>query len=573
MTFYQFSLPVILLSLISTSCYTQPEPPCGLNYGAPGDIENIQIAMLHGNQAEVKAAINQARNHRGTALGCPQDNYGPFEPVDISKPALSEVADAWNNLYRYKLASQNFSCPVIGRQFPRIGVGAYYAHMAGYFDDLETLARGADILEACQYSAKYAPEPLVVTPGLYAYYYGQGNDPCQLDPNSVAGSITQAFCQSGTEFCLTYDKGIFSGYTFAVNDVDTVQNQLIGDLGGAGYDQGWAAAFMLESILQQPDPLLKRKYQQSFLLAAEWAVKYPPVYNHNYTAKLIWLLAQAYAWTGREDFKAALIDKLERNLVPGILMDANDDGIVDETNPPVNFSDLALVASRPGRMWDGHNALPWYHSMNAWAMLEAYVAFRDKGDVALAEKYRPYVLAMLDNLADEITTIGISEDKSGAGWTDVPFSLLNGIWKIARFENEAHQNWENGAWAIWNSGAFEIQASRGMNLGLYLLILSDIPYQPLHERQEVLTSLSLDKTNGSPVMYPNPGNNFININLPEGSFEKYKIRIVNNQGRLVLQTSLSQPPYRLNTKELAKGTYVIKVTGKDYVFNGKIMIE
>ena len=84
----------------------------------------------------------------------------------------------------------------------------------------------------------------------------------------------------------------------------------------------------------------------------------PLVTNHNYTAKLIWMLAQLYNWTGREDFKSALTDRVERNLKPGVLMDVNNDSLVDGVTG-IPFSSLNEVARVPGRMWDGHNALPF----------------------------------------------------------------------------------------------------------------------------------------------------------------------------------------------------------------------
>ncbi|MEL6358277.1 MAG: hypothetical protein AAFQ37_15270, partial [Bacteroidota bacterium] len=311
----------------------------------------------------------------------------------------------------------------------------YWAQRAGYYNNLPKLKEIADMLTETQYTAANAPLPLVTHPGLYAYYYaGNNGGPCSL--NGVPGSATAMLCQAVPELCVTYNNGQFAGRLFGVNDHQIQDDQIIGDIGGAGFDQGWAGVFMLESALQQPDPTDREKYLASALLAGEWAMQHPLVTNHNYTAKLIWLLAQLYAVTGREDFKNSLVEKLESNLLPGVLMDIDEDGFVDGMAPPVAFADLHPIAQIPGRTWDGHNALPWYHSMNAWAMLEAYVAFRDRGNAELAVRYKPYAIAMLDNLAHEFLQIGLPQP-DGPGNRDIPLSLLLGTWKLAHYEEEA----------------------------------------------------------------------------------------------------------------------------------------
>jgi len=91
-------------------------------------------------------------------------------------------------------------------------------------------------------------------------------------------------------------------------------------------------------------------------------------------------------------------------------MGTDQNGFVDGVSPPVRFSDLAPLPQTPGRMWDGHNALPWYHSMNAWALAQANVAFRDRGDVELVGHYRPYVIVTIDNLPDEFIELGIPQN-------------------------------------------------------------------------------------------------------------------------------------------------------------------
>ena len=88
--------------------------------------------------------------------------------------------------------------------------------------------------------------------------------------------------------------------------------------------------------------------------------------NANYTAKLVWLLATMYALDGAAADRTALLDKLDRAVLPGVLMDADRDGQVDGV-PGCRFADLTAVARVPGRLWDGHNARPVYHAMIAQA--------------------------------------------------------------------------------------------------------------------------------------------------------------------------------------------------------------
>jgi hypothetical protein len=252
--------------------------------------------------------------------------------------------------------------------------------------------------------------------------------------------------------------------------------------GGAAYDHGWAGALMIEAWLQTTGPEDRSLFEASARLAAAWSAREPAVRNHNYTAKNIWLLAQLYALTGEAPYRDALLDRLERNLKPGVLMDRNADGLVDGmTHQP--FAELNPVARHPGRMWDGHNSILWYQAMNTWAMTEAYCAFRDRGDTDEAADLRHLAIAMLDNMAWELTQIGPGVD-IGEGAHPTPYALLVGLRKIAAVEQESHADWEAALAALWNTGYFESFEGRRStaNCGLYLLHLSGTPFVPLGER-------------------------------------------------------------------------------------------
>ncbi len=54
--------------------------------------------MRYGTTAATIEAINQAKNSRGTSLGCPQVAL-TYTPVNTSEPPLSEILAKWNEAY------------------------------------------------------------------------------------------------------------------------------------------------------------------------------------------------------------------------------------------------------------------------------------------------------------------------------------------------------------------------------------------------------------------------------------------------------------------------------------------
>ncbi|PWL32453.1 MAG: hypothetical protein DCO96_02610 [Fluviicola sp. XM-24bin1] len=256
------------------------------------------------------------------------------------------------------------------------------------------------------------------------------------------------------------------------------------------------------------------------------------------------LLAQMYNWTNDTIYRNELNYKLDKNLLPSVLMDADTDGLVDGTNPAIAFQDLTLTAQTPGRNWDGHNSLPWYNAMNAWAITDAYVAFRDRGDIQRAQELKPYVLAMLDNLSWEINNLGIIDDQLGV--RDLTYALLNGIWKVARYENESHPEWETAAWAMWNSGYFDVYSTHSVCVELYLCILTDTPYEPPFVR-EFFASID-ENTMASVRLFPNPAENEIRVKLE--SNEIYTVEIYDLNGRKVLSKENVQNSDQLNVSKL-----------------------
>jgi hypothetical protein len=499
-------LSALTLILLSKSSFTQVIPPCGLDYGSSSDETNISYQMRYGTIPDAVSAINQAKSTRSTALGCPQTELWYGMP-STTEPSLNEIINVWNSVAS-EISNYEAECPRIARYENNLALGAYYAMQAGYFTDTAALAIIGEMMYAQQYAPWNITSPDPRNEGIFGYIHVDEINPCY--PGGVVGESVEALCNALPQYCVTYINGMFAGESFAVSGQDDANNWFDG---GLAYDHGWAGVQMIEASLLQNDPLLREKFLQSALLAGQYAVSEHCVKNHNYTSKLIWLLAELYALTGEDTYKNELNYKLEKNLIPGILLDENDDGIVDGTNPPAYFSQLYSPAATPGRMWDAHNSLPWYHAMNAWAMVEAYVAFRDRGDTQRAAELKPYAIAMIDNLAREILYQGVvTPDQLGV--RDITYALQIAVWKIAIYENEEHDNWESAMWAMWNTGYFEDVSTHSICTGLFLLIKSGTDYVPLHLRET--SNVDLHFAYKSVRIYPNPTSDcvYIEANFP-----------------------------------------------------------
>lgn len=479
--------------LAAPLAHANPVLPCTTNrYGTQAEQIAIENAMFSGTAAQVQTAITNARNTRGDQVGCAEAAYPAGNFPSNTEPSLSTAASKWNTVHSPGLTitypmSSTYNCPRIGRMEPAAALGAWYARLAGYSTTsamLGQLRNIADKLEGTQSTTANfgGGMPSGVARGMYGYVNVPTTDTCYL--GGVQGSGVAAICSnaSTSQLCVTYTGGGWSGREFLIGD------QLGASFkdGGGAFDHGIAGVMMIEAYLaHKNDPVRGPKYLSSIQSAVNWAKAEYPVRNHNYTAKLIWFLAQAYSLTGDPSIKTNLKDKLDRNLKLAPLIDANADGNVDGMSSRP-FSTLAPAALTPGRSWDAHNALPWYHGMNSWAMLEAYVAFRDRGDTAEANNLRPYVITMLDNLAREVNTYGLLPGSIGTpelGMTQMMFALSLGLWKFAEYEGSVQNDWKTAAAMLWNRGMVNSYGSYNtMVAGTYLLYRSNVPYQPLWNR-------------------------------------------------------------------------------------------
>jgi len=446
---HRFAAGMLLSLLLNGHPVSAQVPACdGNRYGSSSQAALIEQRMQGSTADLVQAAIRDAQATRGLELGCAETTYiyGGGNP---GAPDTADILAAWS--IHAASATQAIDtydrCPALGRAAGAYALGGWTARGGGLGFDEAPLLAIAHNLRATQFLAERTPGALASWPGLFAYaeVLGDSTNACYVP--GVVGQSVASVCGLAPRLCVDYASGRFSGMRFGIGDYAAELG--IRD-GGAAFDQGWAGVMMVEAAIGASNATDREAFRRAALAAGEWALAEPPVRNHNYTAKLVWLLATFYDWTGDPRYRDGLIDKLERNLLPGVLMDQDGDGLVDGV--PLRFADLTAPAARtPGRMWDAHNALPWYQAMNTWAIIEAYVALRDRGDTALSTRLRPYALAMLDNLAAELAPAG-GLSPTGPGITQVAYAFAVGLWKVADHENLQRPAWEQVLWSIWNAG-------------------------------------------------------------------------------------------------------------------------
>jgi hypothetical protein len=464
-----------------------PSMPCNAigNYGTNAEQTAIDTAVETGTQAQFAAAVEAAENTRGTMVGCPGSTYTYDTTRTPTAPSFATVLANWNTQHVPNITSYSTACPDIGRNGSGYALATYYTALAGYPSNQTQLINIANMQLATQYSSStVGGNPL--NAGSFGYINTSPSNACYLTVNGgsqALGANVSNYCSTVPANCITYTSGLFAGDTFLFNDIG--DPDLVPD-GSMGFDHGWAGVMLLEATLQQNRSLYPQ-FQTALTLAGQWSINEPPVRDTNYTAKSVWLLAELYDETGNQQYYTALMYKLNHDMLVDILMpDPNNPANVYGMTPAMPFSSLTTVAQLPGRVWDGHNSLPSYMPMNAWALVEAYVALRDQGNTTDAATIRPYAIAILNNIAYEINVLGVPN----LGKTQLPVALLLGQWKIADYEKvpggSGNTNWLNAAWKLWNSGAATTFGTGTPSAALYVLYLSGTKYISLNQRYKSL---------------------------------------------------------------------------------------
>ena len=472
--------------------YIPPTAPCvgASDYGTPGeqgalDID-AELPVSAANQTTYVAAVQAGMNSRGNAVGCPGTAYTYQAAAATPIPTYAEALSNWTGTHVPGILTYSTACPDLGRTGAGYALASYYANLSGYTlpaatqQQLSTKVSAIDAMLAAEQFTSSNVSGALTNPGSFGYLNTAASNSCFF--TTLAGSVTlgsniNAFCTGVPSACTTYSSGLFKGLSFQVQDLGDLS--LVPD-GSMDFDHGFDGVALMEATIQQANS----PYAANLALAGQWAINEPAVRDINYTAKLVWLLAELYDRTGNAAYSASMLNKLNRGLLINELMpDPANPANVYGMSPVMPFAALTPVAQTPGRMYDGHNALPDYASINTWALVEAYVALRDQGDATNAALVRPYAIAAMNNLAYEINTFGVPS----LGKSQAPMALLLGLWKISAYEGfqgggSGGTNWESAAWRYWNNGAASNFGPETLNAALYLVYLSGKPYVPLKSR-------------------------------------------------------------------------------------------
>jgi hypothetical protein len=89
-------------------------------------------------------------------------------------------------------------------------------------------------------------------------------------------------------------------------------------------------------------------------------------------------------------------------------------------------------------------------------------------------------------------------------------------------------------------------------------------------KQSTLSTENLDM-NASILIYPNPTDYFVNIDLSKLPAENYKMELFDISSKLILQKNSTQSIERIDMSTFPGGTYILSVKGKSSLANFKIV--
>lgn len=453
---------------------SNPGEGCSKNiYG--GAKSPIQRALNIGDLERSKKEILAGKQTKGEDIGCPEYEL-EYTKYPTAKPTASDVYSTWTSNHKAKVDGLTFSCPQLGRSWASIGSTLALVNSNSFVSEPNLLINMAKHYLTTQYSPlNYSS----TSPRRYPY----GSFGIQVENDSsnecYRGDVAHASARTAynsyneqAPLTVVYDSGTYAGKRFLISDSDLRLNFVDG---GLSYDHGWITSFFYEMLrIMDPGPE-KTLLEQSFILASEWSRKHVAISNSNYTAKLVWNLALAYKYTGDIKYRDRMQEFLDLIIIPGILMDEDSDGKVDNTD--ILFKELHPLAQVPGRMWDSHNAAQWYQALNVIAITEAYVALRDKGDAILANNLKKYMIAVNDNLVNEVTKYGL-HSKLTIGFRGTSYAILNSVWKVKQYENLDKPLWEKASWVLWNTKFFSQHDAHIASMPLLFKILNEDRYNP-----------------------------------------------------------------------------------------------
>ena len=212
------------------------------------------------------------------------------------------------------------------------------------------------------YTQNYGSAAALTDPGVFGYISTTPTivvngktvaNPCFLSTSAGGTTVGQNityFC--GDTFkvtpptCVTYNAGAYAGTVFEVADLN--DRSRIPD-GSMDFDHAFNTVAFVEEQIKGPTGV--PDYSNVLYEAAQWAKNEPAVRNVNYSAKLVWALAEMYGRTGKTEYLTSLMHKLQRGIFYNMMMPDANPIYVANTNQTVLFSNLSEAAQRPGRMF------------------------------------------------------------------------------------------------------------------------------------------------------------------------------------------------------------------------------
>jgi hypothetical protein len=172
------------------------------------------------------------------------------------------------------------------------------------------------------------------------------------------------------------------------------------------------------------------------------------------------------------------------------------------------------------------------------------------------------------------TIYGTTKQGQAWVWVNAPaYSTSNWEHYVAVFNNQSMELYKNGASVGTGTNSYTntLQAAlpfyigRAISGGNIVASIDDVGIwnrvlTPTEITQLYSSTLSTNEigTSSAGSIAPNPAGDFIQINLPVKSSQKYKITDIN--GRLVSQGNISNEK-KINVSQLSKGIYFIEIEG------------
>jgi len=117
-----------------------------------------------------------------------------------------------------------------------------------------------------------------------------------------------------------------------------------------------------------------------------------------------------------------------------------------------------------------------------------------------------------------------------------------------------------------DAASIEIRSSASSNLKTSVLCIDklsfDSDFVPVEQIEDVNKVLHV---------YPNPFTNILNIELLDSYNGELKVELINTIGEVVYQKIINQRNFLINTKQLEKGFYILKITHDSVAYQKKII--